>query len=74
LADAVHTVSPSYKDDVLRPSTPPEFIGGEGVWNWTCRRPNNQGGFLEYLMVPIIRTLGLPKKELLYRNTRKGLI
>ncbi len=31
LADAVHTVSPSYKDDVLLPSTPPEFIGGEGL-------------------------------------------
>ncbi len=31
LADAVHTVSPSYKDDVLKPSKPPEFIGGEGL-------------------------------------------
>ena len=30
-ADAVHTVSPSYKDDVLLPSSPPEFIGGEGL-------------------------------------------
>ena len=29
-ADAVHTVSPSYKEDVLKPSSPPEFIGGEG--------------------------------------------
>jgi starch synthase len=31
LADAVHTVSPSYKEDILRPSAPPEFIGGEGL-------------------------------------------
>lgn len=30
-ADAVHTVSPSYKEDVLLPSVPPEFIGGEGL-------------------------------------------
>ena len=30
-ADAVHTVSPSYKKDVLKPSNPPEFIGGEGL-------------------------------------------
>lgn len=30
-ADAVHTVSPSYKEDVLLPSHPPEFIGGEGL-------------------------------------------
>lgn len=31
LADAVHTVSPSYKKDVLLPSSPPEFIGGESL-------------------------------------------
>jgi starch synthase len=31
LADAVHTVSPSYKEDVVRPSSPPEFIGGESL-------------------------------------------
>lgn len=31
LADAVHTVSPSYMEDIMKPSTPPEFIGGEGL-------------------------------------------
>jgi len=31
LADAVHTVSPSYKEDILLPSKPPEFIGGESL-------------------------------------------
>jgi starch synthase len=30
-ADAVHTVSPSYMEDILQPSEPPEFIGGEGL-------------------------------------------
>jgi len=30
-ADAVHTVSPSYKQDILMPSEPPYFIGGEGL-------------------------------------------
>ena len=30
-ADAVHTVSPSYMEDILKPSEPPEFIGGEGL-------------------------------------------
>jgi starch synthase len=30
-ADAVHTVSPSYMEDILKPSMPPEFIGGEGL-------------------------------------------
>ncbi|MFM1877620.1 MAG: hypothetical protein RLZZ241_486 [Bacteroidota bacterium] len=31
LADAVHTVSPSYMEDIVKPSVPPEFIGGEGL-------------------------------------------
>lgn len=31
LADVVHTVSPAYKEDIIQPSTPPEFIGGEGL-------------------------------------------
>ncbi|KAG1657662.1 Citrate synthase 1 [Nymphon striatum] len=31
LADAVHTVSPSYKEDVMLPSRRPEFIGGENL-------------------------------------------
>lgn len=31
LADAVHTVSPSYKEDIQKPSNPPHFIGGEGL-------------------------------------------
>lgn len=31
LSDSVHTVSPSYKEDVMKPSDPPEFIGGEGL-------------------------------------------
>ncbi len=31
LADAVHTVSPSYKEDIQMPSDPPHFIGGEGL-------------------------------------------
>ena len=31
LADAVHTVSPSYAKEILRPSDPPRFFGGEGL-------------------------------------------
>lgn len=33
LADTVHTVSPSYKDNILKPSKKPLFIGGEGLEN-----------------------------------------
>lgn len=32
-ADAVHTVSPTYKEDILMPSERPHFIGGEGLEN-----------------------------------------
>ncbi|UOB16416.1 glycogen synthase [Abyssalbus ytuae] len=31
LADTIHTVSPSYKEDILKPSKRPLFIGGEGL-------------------------------------------
>ena len=31
LADAVHTVSPTYMQDIMKPSSPPEFIGGEAL-------------------------------------------
>lgn len=31
LADAVHTVSPSYAEEILQPSDPPRFFGGEGL-------------------------------------------
>lgn len=31
LADAVHTVSPSYAAEILQPSRPPHFSGGEGL-------------------------------------------
>ncbi|MBU2527053.1 MAG: glycogen/starch synthase [Bacteroidetes bacterium] len=33
LADAIHTVSPTYKNEILMPSEPPVFIGGEGLEN-----------------------------------------
>jgi starch synthase len=31
LADAVHTVSPAYAEEILQPSDPPRFFGGEGL-------------------------------------------
>lgn len=43
-ADAVHTVSPSYKEDVLLPSEPPEFIGGEGLEN-DLKQADREGRF-----------------------------
>lgn len=34
LADVVHTVSPSYKEDIMKSSNFPDFIGGEGLENY----------------------------------------
>ncbi|MFA5689567.1 MAG: glycogen/starch synthase [Kiritimatiellales bacterium] len=31
LADAVHAVSPTYAEEILRPGNPPQFSGGEGL-------------------------------------------
>ncbi|MGE5257102.1 MAG: glycogen synthase [Hyphomicrobiales bacterium] len=31
LADVVHTVSPAYAEEIIRPSEPPRFFGGEGL-------------------------------------------
>lgn len=47
-ADVVHTVSPSYKEDVLLPSEPPEFVGGEGLEE-DLNRADKEGRFFGIL-------------------------
>ncbi len=72
LADAVHTVSPSYKEDVLKPSSPPEFIGGEGL-EQDLLKAENEGrlyGILNGCNYGNIRVADTGK---LYRNTVKAL-
>ncbi len=72
LADAVHTVSPSYKEDVLKPSSPPEFIGGEGLEK-DLLKAENEGrlyGILNGCNYGNIRVADTGK---LYRNTVKAL-
>jgi len=67
-ADAVHTVSPSYKEDVLLPSAPPEFIGGEGLEK-DLLVAENEGrlhGILNGCNYKNIRTA---EDNLLYKNT-----
>jgi starch synthase len=72
LADAVHTVSPSYKEDVLRPSTPPEFIGGESL-ELDLQEANNQGRLFGILNGSNYKNIRVAEKGLLYRNTVKAL-
>jgi starch synthase len=42
LADAVHTVSPTYAQEILEPSNPPQYFGGEGLEH-DLRAANHEG-------------------------------
>jgi starch synthase len=66
-ADAVHTVSPSYKQDVLLPSAAPEFIGGEGLEN-DLRQADREGRFHGILNGSDYRPETLVKKNRLFPN------
>lgn len=66
-ADAVHTVSPSYKEDVLLPSVPPEFIGGEGLEN-DLKQADKDGRFYGILNGSNYHNLKEIKKNRLFSN------
>ena len=66
-ADAVHTVSPSYKQDVLLPSEGPEFIGGEGLEN-DLRQADKDGRFHGILNGSNYHDLKETKKNRLFPN------
>ena len=66
-ADAVHTVSPSYKEDVLLPSVPPEFIGGEGL-EMDLKQADKEGRFHGILNGSNYRNIGGVKKNSLFTH------
>ena len=72
LADAVHTVSPSYKEDVMLPSRRPEFIGGEGLEN-DLLNADNEGRLFGILNASNYNNIREAEKGFLYRNTVKAL-
>ncbi len=72
LADAVHTVSPSYKEDVLKPSSPPEFIGGEGL-ETDLIKAENEGRLFGILNGCNYNNVRVADTGKLYRNTVKAL-
>jgi len=67
LADAVHTVSPSYKEDVMKPSSAPEFIGGEGLEN-DLREADEQGRLFGILNGCNYKKIRRAKKGQLFFN------
>ena len=66
-ADAVHTVSPSYKQDVLLPSEAPEFIGGEGL-EVDLRKADKDGRFHGILNGSNYHDIAEVKKNRLFPN------
>lgn len=68
LADAVHTVSPSYKEDVLRPSNAPVFIGGEGLEE-DLRDADAEGRLYGILNGCNYKGIRVAAKKALYLNT-----
>lgn len=72
LSDAVHTVSPSYKEDIMKPSRPPEFIGGEGLEK-DLLKADNEGRLFGILNASNYGNIRQAAKGNLYRNTVKAI-
>lgn len=72
LADAVHTVSPSYKEDVMLPSAPPEFIGGEGLEE-DLQKADNEGRLFGILNGSNYSNIRVAEKHTIHRNIIKAI-
>ncbi|MBT8209611.1 MAG: glycogen/starch synthase [Eudoraea sp.] len=72
LADAVHTVSPSYMEDIMKPSDPPEFIGGEGL-EQDLVKANAENRLFGILNGSNYKDIRSPKRKLIYRNIIKAI-
>ncbi len=71
-ADAVHTVSPSYKEDVLLPSSPPEFIGGESLEK-DLQKANNEGRLFGILNGSNYSNIRIAKEDNIHANIIKAI-
>ena len=72
LADAVHTVSPSYRDDIMKPSDPPEFIGGEGL-EQDLVQANEEKRLFGILNGCNYKNIRTAKRKLIHRNIIKAI-
>ncbi len=72
LADAVHTVSPSYKEDIQKPSHPPHFIGGEGLEN-DLKQADKEGRLFGILNGANYSNITKVEKGILFRQCVRRL-
>ncbi|MCX2679532.1 glycogen/starch synthase [Galbibacter sp. EGI 63066] len=72
LADAVHTVSPSYKEDIKKPSNPPDFIGGESLEE-DLKNANIENRLFGILNGCNYKNYTLAKRNTLYKNSLKAI-
>ncbi|QLE00524.1 glycogen/starch synthase [Galbibacter sp. BG1] len=71
-ADAVHTVSPSYKEDIQKPSDFPVFVGGEGLEN-DLKQADEEGRLFGILNGCNYKNINKAKKNELYRNSMRAI-
>ncbi|SFR53742.1 starch synthase [Robiginitalea myxolifaciens] len=71
-ADAVHTVSPSYREDIMKPSNPPEFIGGEGLED-DLKQADSDGRLFGILNGCNYANIRAAERGTLYYNTIRAL-
>lgn len=71
-ADAVHTVSSSYREDIMKPSNPPEFIGGEGLEE-DLKQANKEGRLFGILNGCNYANIRAAQRGSLYYNTIRAL-
>ncbi|MFV8224917.1 glycogen synthase [Christiangramia aquimixticola] len=72
LADAVHTVSASYMDDIQKPSNPPHFIGGEGLED-DLKKANEENRLFGILNGANYANVNQVEKGILFRQVIRRL-
>ena len=72
LADAVHTVSPSYMEDIQKPSSFPDFVGGEGL-EMDLIKANEEGRLFGILNGCNYKNINKVKRGAFYKNAVQAI-
>lgn len=72
LADKIHTVSPSYKNDILRASDFPDFIGGEGLEEFLLKA-NDENRLVGILNGANYKNINVAEHDAFYVNAVEAI-